>query len=155
MEQYIQPFVNVCVNVFREFLDEEINVERPYFEQKEKLNEWDLSGVIGLSGEARGAVVISMKKELGIKITEILTGNKHEHIDDDVVDAIGELVNIIAGNVKKELEENFRLIISLPTFIEGAKHKIKWPNIQARVMCIPFEIFQEDVFNLSVALEKL
>ena len=153
MEKYIRPFINVCVNVFREFLDQKIEVGRPFFEEKEKVNEWDISAVIGLSGEARGAVVISMKKELAQKITEILTGKKHAEIDEDVVDALGELVNIIAGNVKKELERDFRLVISLPTFVEGKKHKICWHNLQKRVMCISFQIFGDESFSLSVALE--
>jgi chemotaxis protein CheX len=155
MEQYIQPFINVCVNVFREFLGSELKAGRPYFSEKNAVNEWDISAVIGLTGEARGAVVVSMKHELAMKLTDTLTGSKHTHLDDEVVDAIGEIVNIIAGNAKKELEETFRLVISLPTIIEGKEHSIKWPNSQARIMCIPFDIFETDIFNLSVAIESV
>jgi len=155
MEQYIQPFIDVTKNTFKEFVGAELGAGRPYFQQKDAANEWDISGVIGLSGEARGAVVIGLKSNLAIRLTEMLTGSKHKAIDDDVVDAIGEIVNIISGNAKKGLEEAFRLVISLPTIIEGPGHQIKWPQEQARIICIPFTIFESETFTLSVAIESL
>jgi chemotaxis protein CheX len=155
MEKYIQPFIDVTQNVFKEFLGAELSAGRPYFKKTEMLNEWDVSAVIGLTGEARGAVVISMKNELACRLTGILTGTEHTTIDNEVVDAIGEIVNIISGNSKKGLEETFRLVISLPTIIQGPNHQIKWPNDQARIICIPFTIFDTEVFTLSVAIEAV
>jgi chemotaxis protein CheX len=154
MEQYIQPFIDVSVNVFKEFIGFDLQPGRPYFAERDTVSEWDISAVIGLTGEARGAVVISMRKELAMKLTDVLTGSRHTKLDDEVVDAIGEIVNIIAGNVKKHLEEAFRLVISLPTIVEGKEHSIKWPNAQTRIMCIPFTL-ENDVFNLSVAIEAV
>ena len=155
MEQYIQPFIDVTKNTFKEFVGAELNVGRPFFQQKETANEWDISGVIGLSGEARGAVVICLKATMAIKLTDMLTNTKHSSIDDEVVDGIGEIINIIAGNVKRELEEAFRLVISLPTIVEGKGHQVKWPTDQARIICIPFTIFETETFVLSVAIESL
>jgi chemotaxis protein CheX len=154
MEQYIQPFIDVCENVFREFVGMELKADRPYFAETSAVNDWDISAVIGLTGEARGAVVISMKKELAIKLTDAITGAKHTQLDDEVVDAIGEIVNIIAGNAKKGLEAAFRLVISLPTIVDGHNHSVKWPNSQARIICIPFAV-EEETFCLSVAIESV
>jgi chemotaxis protein CheX len=154
MEQYIQPFIDVCKNVFKEFVGTELIEGRPYFAETNALSEWDISAVIGLTGEARGAVVISMRKNLVIKLTDMLTNTKHKDIDDEVIDAIGEIINIIAGNAKKGLEQDFHLVISLPTIVQGKDHSIKWPNSQARIICIPFNIFGNEAFNLSVAIES-
>jgi chemotaxis protein CheX len=154
MEQYIQPFIDVSKNTFKEFVGAELTAGRPYFSQKDTANEWDISGVIGLSGEARGAVVIGMRTTLATRLTDMLTGTKHTGIDDEVVDAIGEIVNIIAGNAKKGLEESFRLVISLPTIVQGPGHQIKWPGEQTRIICIPFTIFENEIFTLSVAIES-
>jgi chemotaxis protein CheX len=90
-----------------------------------------------------------------MKLTGILTGKVHQVIYDDVVDAVGELINIIAGNVKQELEDTFRLVISLPTIVTGKEHHVNWPAGQARVICIPFTVTNEDTFSLSVALEAV
>jgi chemotaxis protein CheX len=153
VEKYIQPFVDVCESVFRDFIGSELIAERPHFADKNDTHDWDVSAVIGLTGEARGAVVISMKKELSLKLTGVLTGKTHTEVDDEVVDAIGEIVNIIAGNAKRGLEESFRLVISLPTIVRGKGHTISWPNDQARIICIPFRIFETETFVLSVAIE--
>ncbi len=153
MEKYIQPFVDVCESVFRDFIGQELVTERPHFADKNDPHDWDISAIIGLTGEARGAVVISMKKNLALKLTGVLTGSEHPDLDDEVVDAIGEIINIIAGNAKRGLEESFRLVISLPTIVRGRGHTILWPNDQARIICIPFRIFDSETFCLSVAIE--
>ena len=154
MKQYIQPFINVCKSVFRDFLNLDLEAKMPHFLDKETSSEWDISGIIGLTGEARGAVVISMNDVLAIKITGQLTGKVHKVLYDEVVDAVGELINIIAGNVKQELEDAFRLVISLPTIVKGKEHSINWPTSQARVICIPFDV-GTDSFTLSIALESV
>jgi len=154
MENYIQQFIDVCKKVFQDFLGAELSEGRPYLVESGATAEGDISAIIGLTGEARGAVVISMKTDLAAKITGMLTGLVHNDIDDDVVDVIGEIVNMIAGNVKKNLENDFRhLVISLPSFVQGQNHVIRWPGIQARFIRIPFGIFNDFTFNLSVAIE--
>lgn len=154
MEKYIQPFVDVCTSVFKDFLGVELTTDRPYFQEKSDFGAWDISAVIGLTGEARGAVVISMKRDLAIRITDTLTGSPHKDMDEEVIDAIGEIINIIAGNAKRGLEESFKLVISLPTIVRGKSHEIAWPTDQARIICIPFRVFETDSFCLSVAIES-
>jgi len=153
--QYIHPFIKVCKKVFQDLVGQTVDAKLPYITEKDKAGEWDISAIIGLTGEARGAVVISMKKELAIKLTTILTGTQYAGLDDDVVDAIGELVNIIAGNVKQELEESFRLVISLPAIVKGKEHSINWPDNQTRIICIPFTVPPDENFTLSIALEAV
>ncbi len=153
MEKYVKPFIEVCENVFREFIGESLVAEHPHFVDRDESHNWDISAVIGLTGEARGAVVISMRRDLALKLTGILTGSEHKELDGEVVDAIGEIINIIAGNAKRGLEESFRLVISLPTIVRGPNHEIMWPNELARIICIPFKIFGNDSFCLSVAIE--
>ena len=157
MKQYIQHFIDVCKSVFKEFLQMELEAKVPFFMEKDTQNDWDISAVIGFTGEARGAVVISMKQQMAIQLTAALTGSEHNTVDDDVVDAVGELINIIAGNVKQGLEDAFRLVISLPTIIHGKDHSLVWPDSKARVICIPFDIANnnDNNFTLSIALEAV
>lgn len=155
MEKYITPFVTACEQIFEDFIGVKLTAERPYFAQKEDPHEWMISGIIGFSREARGAVVISMRKETALRITELLTGMKYDKIDDQVIDAIGEIINIIAGNAKKGLEETFKLAISLPTIVRGVNHKITWPGESARIIAVPFKLFEDDAICLSIAIESL
>ncbi|GHU44050.1 chemotaxis protein CheX [Spirochaetia bacterium] len=161
MEEYIRPIIVVCKNVFKETLDLDLEEERPFFTKKESWEDCDLSAVIGITGGAHGAVIISMKKKIGLQITEKLTGLKYTDIDDDVQDAVGEIINIIAGNIKQSLndlshlDDSSHLFISLPTVIRNSEKRIKWPvKESARILCIPFKIFKDESFFLSVTLEK-
>ena len=106
-----------------------------------------------MSGEANGAVAISMKEATAFKIAKILTGVDHSYIDEYVTDAIGEIINIITGNVKRDFEEDLRIKISLPSIIKGKAHSIVWPSAKTRIICIPFSIFENQEMCLSVAVD--
>jgi chemotaxis protein CheX len=57
-------------------------------------------------------------------------------LNSDVVDAVGELANMVAGAAKAELEE-FSLSVSLPNVITGKNHMVRFPsNVQP--ICVPF-----------------
>jgi len=154
MEKYIQPFVKVCEAVFRDFCQTEVKAGRVFFVSKDEYeSNWDISGIIGLSGEVSGAVAISLKDDTSFKITSVLTGTEHTRIDADVTDAIGEIINIIAGNVKKDFEDELRIKISLPSIVKGKAHSIVWPSEKTRIICIPFILFTDQEFCLSVAVD--
>ena len=73
MEQYIQPFIKVCETVFQEFCQTEVKAGRVFFVAKDEYEkDWDISGIIGLSGEVSGAVVISMKDVTAFNVTKML-----------------------------------------------------------------------------------
>jgi len=153
LQDYVEPFVEVTINTFKEFVGADVTPRHPFFLDPEKEFEWDISAVIGLSGAVKGAVIISMKAELAIKLTDLLAGEGHTDIDADVVDAIGEINNIIAGNIKPKVPNGDRIVISIPTIIKGKEHSIAWPSKQTRILCIPHKAFDNDIFHLMVAIE--
>jgi chemotaxis protein CheX len=153
MEQFIQPFVTVCTSVFSNFVHCGLVPERAYFTKKEDFLSWDISGLIALTGETRGIVAISMKTKTALEITRILTETTHTYLDEDVVDMVGEIINIITGNVKKELEEKYKLTISLPYIIKGKAHLVVLPLERPRLLCIPFRIFDDQTICLSISID--
>ncbi|MCL2210591.1 MAG: chemotaxis protein CheX [Treponema sp.] len=153
LQNYVEPFVEVTVNTFKEFVGVEVSPRHPHFLDPDKAFEWDISAVIGLSGAVKGAVIVSMKGDLAIKLTDLLTGMEHSEIDADVIDAIGEINNIIAGNIKPKVPNGDRIVISIPTIIKGKEHSIAWPSKQTRILCIPHKAFENDIFHLMVAIE--
>jgi len=153
LTNYVEPFVEVTVSTFKDFVGVDVSPRHPHFLDPEKGFEWDISAVIGLSGVVKGAVIVSMKAELAIKLTDILAGEGHTDIDADVVDAIGEINNIIAGNIKPKVPNGDRIVISIPTIIKGREHSIAWPSKLTRILCIPHKAFDDDIFHLMVAIE--
>jgi chemotaxis protein CheX len=153
MEQYIKPFVQVTSMVFESMLQWDLRPDRAYFVEKEAFLDWDISGLIALTGEVRGLVAISMKKSTAEKITARLTGLS-DVSNADMTDAVGELVNIIAGNVKKNLEDMFHILISLPKVVTGMAHQVVIPEDRLRLLCIPFTVFEDEVICLSININE-
>jgi len=153
MEQFIEPFIEGTESVFRDLCNIEVKAGRAYFTTKDEFETiWDISGIIGLSGEASGAIAISLKDTTAFKLTSILTGKQYNYIDHEVTDMLGEVVNIIVGNVKNVYEKQHRIKISMPTIIKGKAHSIIWPSEKTRIICLPFSIFDNEEICLSIAV---
>jgi chemotaxis protein CheX len=153
LSDYVEPFVEVTVATFREFVGVEVSPRHPHFLDPDKEFDWDISAIIGLSGMVKGAIIISMKTELAVKLTDLLAGPGHTKIDADVVDAIGEINNIIAGNIKPKVPNGEKIVISIPTIVKGKEHSVTWPSKMTRILCIPHKAFDDDIFHLMVAIE--
>jgi chemotaxis protein CheX len=97
----------------------------------------EISGIIGLSGKAVGMVVLSLSEPLALKAASTMLMTETKEINDDVVDAVGELANMVAGAAKAELEE-YELSVSLPSVVTGKNHEIRFPS-NVTPICIPYE----------------
>ena len=110
----------------------------------------EIAGIIGLSGDVVGSIIIGFTKEIALKTASSFVGEEFTEINEDFADAIGELANIIAGNAKKYTSD-FSIEISLPSVISGKEVVINIPK-DAPVMCIPLK---SDLgsFTLDVAMK--
>jgi len=150
--EYINPFVAATQNVFKMMMNIDIVAGKPYlFDPITGSHSYDISGIIGLSGETTGAVVLSFTKLCALKVVSAFSGMEIKIFDQTVVDAIGELINIVAGNAKKDLKD-FKLTISLPSVVTGHSHRLNWPT-GIPVIMIPFTSpFGE--FSIGVSLRE-
>lgn len=147
--QFINPFIKASEYLFREYLELIVDVGKPYLrQQSDSLNE--VSGIIGLAGDTTGAVVLSFHSDTAIKIITIFAKHKYNFLSNEVLDGVGELVNIIAGNAKKYLED-YKIAISLPGVVTGKDYDIHWPE-NIPVIVIPFYC-EIGNFTLNVSLK--
>ena len=124
--EYINPFVGAAVNVFQTMMDCELTRGQLYLKEHAQ-PDYEISGIIGLSGKATGTVVLSLGRDVAIAATEVLLGERPDSLNPDVVDAIGELANMVAGNAKTHLEQ-FEMSLSLPNVIIGKNHSVQFPS---------------------------
>lgn len=134
--EYINPFLQSTIAVFDTMLDCELIRKEP-FVKKGCHPEHEVSGIIGLSGKARGTVVLSLSKNAALRATEALLRDPPAEINADVTDAVGELTNIIAGGAKARLK-HLAMSVSLPTIITGKSHSVEFPK-RVTPICIPFD----------------
>lgn len=119
---YINPFIISTIETFQKMLKTEAKPGQVQL-KNETTYTYDVSGVIGLSGEAQGSICLSFPKLIALKVVSALVGSEIKIVGPEVADAIGEIANIIAGNAKQHLTQ-FNLSISLPKVIMGKDHKI-------------------------------
>lgn len=151
--KYINPFLKATQAVFKEFVGIEVKPGSPsIFDPKHDTINFDISGIIGLAGEAVGVIVISFPKIPILKMISHMSGEDIKIFDDIVVDGVGEIVNIVAGNAKKDLEE-YKIVISLPSIVKGDNHQLSWMS-GVPVISIPFSSEKGD-FYLFISIKNL
>ena len=121
----MKPFIASTIDIFSTMA--QIKVEqKELFLKKDYKMFGDLSGVIGLSGEAVGSAVISFSEELARKFVAKMLQDEPDNLSmDDVRDGVGEFINMIAGGAKAALTATpYHFRISIPTVVQGHGHEI-------------------------------
>lgn len=149
--EYINPFVKSLVTTFSTMLN--CTATRGALTlKKDVYPPFEISGVIGLSGKAVGTVVVSLSKEVALKATSTMLMMDATEVDGDVIDAVGEITNMVAGAAKAELAE-YELSISLPSVITGRGHEVRFPS-NVTPICVPFQT-EWGPLNLEVGLTEV
>ena len=117
----IVPFVNSVRGVFEKMLNATATIQRPSVKTV-PTPQYDVSAIIGFSGEIVGSVVVSFPKQTAIQAVAAFAGTEMTTDNPDFPDAIGEITNMIAGAAKKDLGANAS--ISCPSVIIGAGHTV-------------------------------
>lgn len=117
----IVPLMNSIKAVFSTMIKTELTINRPHVKATPGAS-YDVSGIIGLSGEMVGSIVVSFPKEAASKVVSAFAGIELKADDGEFADAVGELANMIAGGAKKAF--GVRANISVPNVIIGPGHQI-------------------------------
>jgi chemotaxis protein CheX len=133
--EYINPFLTSTISVFDTMLSCTLERGAPYLRNSTQ-PQHEVSGVIGLSGKAQGTVVLGLSRNAALGAAEAMLQERQPEINSDVTDAVGELVNMIAGSAKAKLE-HLEMSVSLPTVITGKNHCVEFPT-KVTPICIPF-----------------
>jgi chemotaxis protein CheX len=123
--KYINPFINAVKKLFSTMIDVPFKLGQPTL-KKANIPEYEISGIIGLSGTVSGCVVINLSREIALQLVSALIGDEVSELDDDCTDAIGEIANMIAGNAKTDFPSD-GTSISVPSVVVG-KHKVSYPS---------------------------
>lgn len=119
---YIKPFIASIQNVFSTMLQLPVTIQSPHVKTAAG-TEYDVSGIIGLSGEVTGSVVLSFPKETAIRVVALFAGQEFPVDQPDFADAVGELVNMVSGGAKAGFQGK-KVSISCPSVVVGKGHQV-------------------------------
>jgi len=135
--EHINPFLTAVSNTFSTMLQCEARRGEMSLAANPGGQTFPVSGVIGLSGKAAGTVVINLSEEVAIKGASAMLMMELTELDADVIDAVGEIANMVAGQAKAELEE-YDLSVSLPNVVTGKGHEVRFPS-DAKPIAVEFD----------------
>lgn len=93
-----------------------------------------LSAIIGFGGKISGNIAIHLSPDNACTLASNMLGMEFKALDDIVADAMGEMVNMLAGGVKKYASRNEDLFkISVPSIIYGSDYSTHVPNNSERI----------------------
>jgi len=85
-----------------------------------------ITAMIGLAGTRKGVLAVHFPYPVALAITSSFLMMDVTEMNDDVHDAIGEIANMLGGNVKTILSENGRDIdLSMPSTIAGSEYSFQ------------------------------
>ena len=131
MADLTEPFVGSLIDIFSTMFD--CTVTKEATQRDDSLHSTrDVTGIIGLNGKADGNVVVSLDREVALSLTQAMLGQRPESIDENVVDAVGETVNIVVGQAKAQLD-TLSLNLGIPTVVAGRGQSIRFTGQAAPV----------------------
>lgn len=116
--QYSAPFIDST----REMLSTMVGISCEVCDEAFVSPDDALSGTIFFHGESRGQVTLSFPLSTAMKIVSEMLGMAEGEMDEDTLrDGVGEMANIVAGNVKAVLSGTpYKFLLSLPDVQSGA-----------------------------------
>jgi chemotaxis protein CheX len=149
--QFINPFLEGTMEVLKTMAMVEPTVGKPYI-KKGNQAKGDVSGIIGMTGSARGSLALSFSEKSIFMIVSNMLGEKYTEINDEVMDAVGEITNMISGVARKKLEsQGYNISAAIPTVVSGKDHAILHV-LGGPSIIIPFQV-TNGAFYVDVCLD--
>jgi chemotaxis protein CheX len=120
--QFIMPFIDSVTNVFETMLQLSVSVGTPSIKPS-NTPAHDVSGIIGLSGDVEGTIVLGFPTATAERAVSEFTGMEMDSTHEDFADAVGELVNMVSGGAKAKFV-NRKASITCPSVIVGQHHTV-------------------------------
>lgn len=144
-EEELKLFVDSVRNYFKVTTSQEPQITSAFLATSD-VEGLDFNGLVTFSGSYNGHVIVSMPPKLLREL--LLLQHETDLSDGNLLDAVGEIANTLAGNARKVLGHG--LDISVPIKLQGAsgikarvrKHPyvitLRW-NHQPAIVCVDME----------------
>lgn len=117
-----------------------VNAKKPTLKE-DKNTFGDVTGIIGMaSAEVSGCMILSFSEKcITHVVANMLMEDPKDAIDSEIIDAVGELTNMICGGAKATLAKmNHKFDLATPTMITGKGVEIATLSDSPTIV-IPFD----------------
>lgn len=153
--ELINPFLHATKNVLETMCQTSVQSKKPKL-KNDTLSYGEVTGIIGMtSAGVAGCMVVSFSEKCILQIVaNMLMEPAKEKVDEEIVDAVGELTNMICGGAKAQLAKlKYTFDLATPTMVVGKGVEISYHSDSPTIV-IPFTSEYGD-FVIEANLEKL
>ena len=150
--KFVNPFINATLSILEELTTIQYSAGKAFIKGTE-IAKGDLSGIIGLTGDVKGTIAITFEENVILKIVSEMFEEEIHEINDEVIDAAGELNNMITGRAIDELmQKGINLNLSVPSIVHGKNHIVKHLTKGPKI-AVPFST-PAGKFTIEVSIEQ-
>ncbi len=121
---YINPFLQGTLEVLKTMASITATPGKPCIKTSNAAA-GDISGIIGITGDATGSLAISFTEPCICQVVNSMLGENHTTINAEIIDAVGELTNVISGAARNLMEkQGIKAFAAIPTVVHGKNHSI-------------------------------
>lgn len=147
-----QQIIDATQEIFSSMIMLDVSPGKPFIRRNDMLTD-SISGLVGLAGTTKGLLAIHLTKPAALAVTAAFLGMEVEEIDEDVCDAIGELANMLAGNVKTAIDpKGSDVKLSMPSAVHGEEYAVDC-LANAQSVTVPFN-FNGDSFMVELQIRQ-
>ena len=126
--------------VFKSMFAMEVNSNG--FERKGELQTGnEILSIIGIRGEWKGSFMLVCDPTSACKLVSTMLGADIPELNDEVLDGIGELANIMMGNLKDALEEGGKDVAMTPPTVIHGDNMIVRSRAKQEWLVVPFTTY--------------
>ncbi|MCG8471114.1 MAG: chemotaxis protein CheX [Desulfobacterales bacterium] len=147
----INPFIHATNNVLETMAFVRCEAGAAYLKKDDRAT-GDVTGIIGLTGESNGTIAVTFDEGSILRVVSNMFSEEITELTHEVSDAVGEIINMIAGQARRELEALGRVYqASIPSVVSGRGHHITHYSDGPKI-AIPFTT-DGGTFTIEVCLD--
>ncbi len=151
--ELLTPFISSTVNVLRTMAQTELQVGSIAV-KTDRRTSGVLTGVIGMaSDKVTGNLMLSFDEPSILGIVSRMLMEKFTELNGQVIDAVGEITNMVCGGAKSDLnQKGYTFNMASPVMVKGQDVEISQLS-EGPIMCIPFKT-QDGWFVVETNLQR-
>ena len=149
MENVASDITSATKTLFETMIMLDLKYDNSFFEDDTQIKT-DVIGMVSFTGKYHGVIALFCSKKFALKVASTMLMTELNEFTNDVKDAVGEVSNMIAGNVKTKLTAQYgEMNLSIPIVIAGEGLSITAVNNHPVVAETTLSCFSKDPWLMT------
>ncbi|HHT9114773.1 MAG: chemotaxis protein CheX [Planctomycetes bacterium] len=149
MENVASDITSATKTLFETMIMLDLKYDNSFFEDDTQIKT-DVIGMVSFTGKYHGVIALFCSKKFALKVASTMLMTDLTDFTNEVKDAVGEVSNMIAGNVKTKLTAQYgEMNLSIPIVIAGEGLSITAVNNHPVVAETTLSCFSKDPWLMT------